>query len=69
MMVSLFLEEYNKLEKKIRIIFEKEVSNLPSKTKQKLYFYYGGKIATYLEYESYGIKLKELNYKESEPFK
>ena len=64
-----FLDEYNQLERAIRNVFENNISNLSSSTKQQLYFYYGGKIGTYIEYESHGIKINELNYSEEELFK
>ena len=64
-----FLDEYNKLEKKIRQVFEISVPDLPTKTRQQLYFYYGGKIGSYIEYEAHVIKTNCLNYKEDELFK
>lgn len=69
LMVYDFLDEYNQLERTIRIVFEENIETLPSNTKQQLYFYYGGKIGTYIEYESHGIKINELNYSEEEMFK
>jgi hypothetical protein len=69
LMVCDFLDEYNRLEKAIRNIFEMNVDTLPSNIKQQLYFYYGGKIGTYIEYESQGIKINELHYNEKEQFK
>lgn len=69
LMVYDFLDEYNQLERTIRIVFEENIETLPSSTKQQLYFYYGGKIGTYIEYESHGIKINELNYSEEEMFK
>ncbi len=69
LMVCDFLDEYNQLERAIRNVFENNISNLSSSTKQQLYFYYGGKIGTYIEYESHGIKINELNYSEEEMFK
>lgn len=69
LMVYDFLDEYNQLERTIRIVFEENIETLPSNTKQQLYFYYGGKIGTYIEYESHGIKINELSYDERELFR
>ena len=68
-MICDFLDEYNRLERTIRDVFENSISTLPPSIKQQLYFYYGGKIGTYIEYESHGIKINELNYYEEEMFK
>lgn len=64
-----FLNEYNKLEQAIRKVFEDNVQTLPQSILQQLYFYYGGKIGTYIEYEAHQIKLSSLNFKEQELFK
>lgn len=64
-----FLNEYNKLEQAIRKIFEENISYLPAKVLQQLYFYYGGKIGTYIEYEAHTLKLHNMNFKEQERFK
>ena len=64
-----FFYEYNKLEKKIRQVFEMSLPHLPLNTRQQLYFYYGGKIGTYIEYEAHSIKMNCLNYKDDELFK
>ncbi len=69
LMVYGFLDEYNRLERTIRNVFEDSIEVLPANFKQQLYFYYGGKIGTYIEYESQSIKIKELNYTEKENFK
>lgn len=68
LMVSYFLDEYNRLEKAIRSIFEVNIDTLPSNIKQQLYFYYGGKIGTYIEYESQEVKIREMKYKKTERF-
>lgn len=64
-----FLNEYNKLEQVIRKVFEDNVQILPSPILQQLYFYYGGKIGTYIEYEAHQVKLSSVNFKERELFK
>lgn len=69
LMICDFLDKYNRLEKTIRNVFEINVDDLPPNIKQQLYFYYGGKIGTYVEYESHGVKVKELSYNEKEQFK
>lgn len=51
-----FLNEYNKLEQMIRKIFEQNISMLPAKVLQQLYFYNGGRIATYIDVETESIK-------------
>lgn len=64
-----FFKEYNELEQMIRKVFEKNLSTLPQKILQQLYFYYGGKIGTYIEYEAHSVRLKSLDFKEGELFK
>jgi len=69
LLVYEFFKQYNELELTIRDIFEKNLSNLPPVVIQQLYFYYGGKIGSYIEYEAHSMKLHSLNYKETENFK
>lgn len=64
-----FLKEYNELELTIRNIFEKNLSSLSLDVIQQLYFYYGGKIGSYIEYETHSTKLNTLSYKSKENFK
>ena len=64
-----FLKEYNELEQTIRKVFEKNLSTLPQKILQQLYFYYGGKIGTYIEYEAHSVRVNSLDFKEGEVFK
>ena len=64
-----FLKEYNELERMIRKVFEKNISLLPPEILQQLYFYYGGKIGSYIEYESHTVRLDSVNFKEGELFK
>ena len=64
-----FLKEYNELERVIREIFEKNISNIPTEVLYQFYFYYGGKIGTHIEYEAHTLKLDSIVYKEGEKFK
>lgn len=69
LMIFEFLDEYNKLEQTIREIFERNISTLPTKVVQQLYFYNGGRIATYIDFESESVKLNTVKYKENDLFK
>ena len=69
LLVYEFFKQYNELESTIRDIFEQKITTLPSEVIQQLYFYYGGKIGSYIEYESHSTKLHSLNYKIAENFK
>lgn len=64
-----FLKEYNLLEKLIREVFEENISNLPPAILQKLYFYNGGRIATYIDFEEDSLKLNVVKYKNDDKFK
>lgn len=64
-----FLKEYNLLEKLIREIFEKNISNLPPEILQKLYFYNGGRIATYIDFGEESLKLNVVQYKDKDKFR
>lgn len=64
-----FLDEYNRFECLVRKIFESSLSSLSEETMNKLYFYYGGKIGTCIEYETNIIRLLEIKYKEKESFR
>lgn len=69
LMVFEFLNEYNELEQTIRQVFERSLPDLPQEVLQQLYFYYGGKIGTYIEYESQSLKLNNISFKDKEHFK
>lgn len=69
LMVFEFLHEYNELEQTIRNVFEKSLPDLPQEVLQQLYFYYGGKIGTYIEYESQSLKLNSISFKDKELFR
>lgn len=60
---------FNKLEKEIRKIFERNIQILEPNFINKLYFVYGGKIGTYIDYEQDLLKLNEISFKEKELFK
>lgn len=65
-----FLDAFNELETEIRRIFENSIlsDGFPPEIIHKLYFYYGGRIGTYIEYEESAIKLNKLLFKEDEKF-
>lgn len=69
LLVYEFFKEYNELERMIRKIFEKSLPTLSPEYIQQLYFYLGGKIGSYIEYESHSLKLTNLNFKPSESFR
>lgn len=60
---------FNKLENEIRKIFEKSIQILKPNFINKLYFVYGGRISTYIDYEQDLLKLNEISFKEKELFK
>lgn len=64
-----YLRCFNKLENEIREIFERNIQTLKPNFISKLYFVYGGKIGTYIDYEQETLKLREISFKEQETFK
>ena len=64
-----YLRCFNKLENEIREIFERNIQTLKPNFVSKLYFVYGGKIGTYIDYEQDTVKLRENSFKEQETFK
>ncbi len=64
-----FLDLYNQFEKNIKKVFQSEVKNFSKEVLQQLYFLYGGRIGTYIEYTEPMIKLREIAYNEHEAFK
>ena len=64
-----FLDTYNLLEQIIRQTFEKNLPYLKEDVLRELYFYYGSKVGTYIEYESQSVKLKTVGFKKEELFK
>lgn len=64
-----FLDKYNQLEVLIRNIFESQLSSFGSDLINELYFYYGGRIGTYIEYETSSLKLSNITFNKQENFK
>ena len=69
LMIYEFLNEYNRLEQIIREIFEKSISSLPVNVVQQFYFYNGGRIGTFIDFEEDAVKLNVVKYRENELFK
>ena len=69
LMIYEFLNEYTRLEQIIREIFEQNISSLPAKVIQQLYFYNGGRIGTYIDFEEDTIKLNAAQFKKNDRFK
>ena len=69
LLVYELFKEYTELELLIRKIFEKSLPTLSPEYIQQLYFYLGGKIGSYIEYESHSLKLTKLIFKPSESFR
>lgn len=69
LMIYEFLNEYTRLEQMIRETFEQNISSLPSEVIQQLYFYNGGRIGTYIDFEEDTVKLNAVKYKEHDLFK
>ena len=69
LMIYEFLNEYTRLEQIIRKEFEQNISSLPPKIKQLLYFYNGGRVGTFIDSEEAAVKLNVVNYKEDDLFK
>ncbi|OUP26190.1 hypothetical protein [Faecalibacterium sp. An192] len=64
-----FLKKYNELEHMIRNVFESNIPTLPSEILHQLYFYYGGKIGSYIEYEAHCVRLDCIKFEERSSFK
>ena len=64
-----FLDKYNQLEILIRNLFESHLSSFKSELINELYFYYGGRIGTFIEYETNSIKLSNITFNKQETFK
>ena len=69
LMIYEFLNEYTRLEQMIREIFEQNTSSLPTKVIQRLYFYSGGMIGTYIDCDEDAVRLTATKYKENDPFR
>lgn len=69
LMIYEFLNEYTRLEKMIHDVLAQNVSSLPAKILHQLYFYYGGRVGTRLDYENEAVELRVIKYKDNEQFK
>lgn len=63
-----FLKMYYKLEDKIKGCFKDTLNDLPKSIKNKLYFYYGGRIGSFISYETEELQLNKLKFNENEQF-
>lgn len=63
-----FLNLYNNLEQKIRKAFQNDLSKAGPEDINRLYFFYGGKIGTYIDYENSITKLIETKFQKNEKF-
>lgn len=64
-----FLNLYTEMEGTIKDIFLNSLDSLSNDTINYLYFIYGGRIGTNIEYENSILKLREIKYKDDEKFK
>lgn len=64
-----FLNRFNQLEILMRKVFENSLKDVDVEQLHRLYFYYGGRIATYIDYETDTLRLREIKFKEDEKFK
>lgn len=63
-----FLNSYNILEGLVINEFQQSLSQCTPELKNRLYFIYGGKIGTYIDYINDVIKLNEIQFKVDEKF-
>lgn len=68
LVVYQFLDTFNKLEKMIKCDFKESLKCIDKDNLNKLYFYYGGLIGTYIDNDVEALKLKEIKYKREEEF-
>jgi hypothetical protein len=68
LVVYQFLDAFNKLEKIVKNDFKESLKNIDKDNLNKLYFYYGGLIGTYIDNDVEAIKLNENKYKKEEKF-
>lgn len=64
-----FMTTYHELETEIRTCFEQSLENCSPNIKNKLYFYYGGRIGTHINYDSNMLLFDKLTFSENELFK
>lgn len=68
LVVYQFLDAFNKLEKIVKNDFKESLKSIDKDNLNKLYFYYGGLIGTYIDNDVEAIKLNENKYKKEEEF-
>ncbi len=68
LVVYQFLDSFNKLEKMVKNDFKESLKCIDKDNLNKLYFYYGGLIGTYIDNDVEAIKLNENKYKKDEEF-
>lgn len=69
LMIYEFFNEYNRLEVIVREIFEKNISSLSADFIQQLYFYNGGRISTFIDFEEDAVQRNVVKYKKNDVFK
>lgn len=68
LVVYQFLDSFNKLEKMIKSDFKESLKYINKDNLNRLYFFYGGLIGTYIDNDVETIKLQENKYKKNEEF-
>lgn len=68
LVVYQFLNSFNKLEKVVKKDFAEGIKTANKDNLNKLYFYYGGLIGTYIDDSAEAIKLNENKYQKNEDF-
>lgn len=68
LVVYQFLDTFNKLEKIVKRDFKESLKYVDKDILNKLYFYYGGLIGTYIDNDVEALKLTENRYKREEEF-
>ena len=63
LVVYQFLDTFNKLEKIVKSDFKESLKCVDKDILNKLYFYYGGLIGTYIDNDIEALKLTEHRYK------
>lgn len=63
-----FLHKFNSIEKLVNDIFALSISSFSEMNKRRLHYYYGGRIATYIDQDQDWIKLKEVKFDAGEKF-
>ena len=68
LVVYQFLDTFNKLEKMVKYDFKKSLKCIDKENLNKLYFYYGGLISTYIDNDVEALKLNQIKFKREEEF-